>query len=285
MLTGGNPRLKPETADTVTVGFVLTPLPSLLFSADWWRIKVKQFVGNIPGAFTINTCLNFGDPFYCGLIQRDATGSLSIGNGAGAGRVLSTRFNTGSYGNSGVDVEARYIWDLNSVHARAGSLTFSFTGSAALKNPINVTPGVSETDCTGLFGPTCSGVGPTSPVPRWRHRLRTTWEPREGLEVSFNWRHIGRLASEFTSSNVNLSNPANVFPVDSHISAYDYFDLEGGFTPAPHLNLRLGVNNLADRKPPVVGFTANPLLVNGNMVAGMYDNLGRYLFLALTLKY
>ena len=30
------------------------------------------------------------------------------------------------------------------------------------------------------------------------------------------------------------------------------------------------------QRPPVVGFTANPLLVNGNMVAGMYDTLGRY---------
>jgi iron complex outermembrane recepter protein len=48
---------------------------------------------------------------------------------------------------------------------------------------------------------------------------------------------------------------------------------------------RLGVNNLADKKPPVVGFTANPLLLNGNMVAGMYDAFGRYLFVGFTAKY
>jgi hypothetical protein len=51
------------------------------------------------------------------------------------------------------------------------------------------------------------------------------------------------------------------------------------------LNIRLGINNLADRQPPVIGFVANPLLVNGNMAAGMYDILGRYLFAGFTAKY
>ena len=285
VLTGGNPKLKPETANTVTMGFVLTPLRNLMFSADYWRIKVQQYVGGVPGSFSLNTCLNSGDPFYCSLIHRDAAGSLSTGNGANAGRIIGTRFNTGSYGNSGVDVQGRYLLDLNGLGTNAGRLTFSFTGSAALKNPINVTPGVSEIDCTGLFGPNCSGAGPTSPVPKWRHRLRMTWEPKNEFEISLNWRHIGKLDSEFTSNNVNLANPGNVFAIDSRIGAYDYLDLDGALELAAHLNIRLGINNLAGRKPPVVGFSANPLLVNGNMVAGMYDTLGRYLFLAVTAKY
>jgi outer membrane receptor protein involved in Fe transport len=285
VVTGGNPNLKPETADTVTAGFVLTPLPNILFSADYWRIKVKQFVGSLPGSFTINTCLNTGDPFYCGLIHRDPTGSLSTGNGPGAGRVIGTRFNTGSYGSSGVDFEGRYVLNLESIATKAGNLAFSFTGSVALDNPIDVTPGVSEFDCSGYYGPNCSGAGPTSPVPRWRHRLRTTWETHHDFELSLNWRHIGRLKSEFTSGNPNLSNPGNVYAIDSHIGTYDYFDIDGSIDVTQHLNIRLGINNLADRQPPVIGFVANPLLVNGNMAAGMYDILGRYLFAGFTAKY
>jgi iron complex outermembrane recepter protein len=283
VVTGGNPNLKPETSDSFTAGFVLTPLPNILFSADYWRIKVKQYVGGIPGSFTINTCLNTGDPFYCGLIHRDASGSLSTFNGANTGRVIGTRFNTGSYGNSGVDFEGRYVWKLDSLAAKAGNLSFSFTGSVALDNPIDVTPGVPEIDCSGYYGPNCSGVGPTSPVPRWRHRLRTTWETHYGFDVSLNWRHIGRLKSEFTGGS--FSNPGSVYPVDSHIDAYDYFDLDGSIDVTEHLNVRLGVNNLADKQPPVIGFAANPLLVNGNMAAGIYDALGRYLFAGFTVKY
>jgi iron complex outermembrane receptor protein len=284
VLTGGNPHLRPETADTVTAGIVLTPLSNILFSADYWRIKVKKFIGNVPGTFSLTTCLNSGDPFYCSLIQRDANGSLSTGNGAGAGRIVSTRFNTGSYGTSGVDFEARYVWNLPAI-AKGSNLAFGFTGSLALDNPINVTPGAAEIDCTDLYGPNCSGAGPTSPVPRWRHRLRMTWETHGGFELSLNWRHIGRMKSEFASTNPALFNPANVFPVDSHISAYDYLDLDGGIEVTEHVKVRLGVNNLTDRKPPVIGFAANPLLVNGNMAAGMYDPLGRYLFAGLTAKF
>ncbi len=285
VVTGGNPNLKPETSDSVTMGFVLTPLPSVLFTADYWRIKVKQFVGGVPASFTLPTCLNGGDPFYCGLIHRDASGSLSTGIGAAAGRVLSTRYNTGSYGNSGVDFEGRYLWDLEPLLAKAGNLSFSFTGSVALDNPIAVTPGAPQIDCSGYFGPNCSGAGPTSPVPRWRHRLRTTWESKHDFEVSLNWRHIGRLKSEFTSPDPNLAGLGTVYAVDSQIPAYDYFDLDGNIDVTPHFNIRLGVNNLADKKPPVAGIFSNPLLVNGNMVAGIYDALGRYMFLGFTAKY
>jgi len=285
VVTGGNPTLGPETANTYTMGFVLTPLSNILFSADYWRIKVKEYVGAVPGSYTVNTCLNTGDPFYCGLIHRDATGSLSTGNGPTAGRVIGTRFNTGSYGNSGVDFEGRYNWNLASIGSNAGSINFTFTGSLALDNPISVTPGAAQVDCTGYYGPNCSSVGPTSPVPRWRHRLRTTWESKHDFEVSLNWRHIGHMNSEFTSPNPALYTLGTAYPVDSHIGTYDYFDLDGNFDVSPHLNVSLGVNNLTGRLPPVVGYQSNPLLVNGNMVAGIYDNFGRYLFAGFTAKY
>jgi outer membrane receptor protein involved in Fe transport len=124
-------------------------------------------------------------------------------------------------------------------------------------------------------------------VPRWRHRLRATWATATAheLELSLNWRHIGRMRSEFTSGYPNLNNPANVFLVDSHIGAYEYFDADASMEVTEHVNARVGINNLTDRRPPVIGFTANPLLVNGNMAAAMYDTLGRYVFLGLTAKF
>ena len=105
------------------------------------------------------------------------------------------------------------------------------------------------------------------------------------MQISLNWRHIGKLKSEFTSGNENLSNPGNVFAVDSMIGAYDYFDLDASVDVVPHVNIRMGVNNIADRRPPVVGFSANPLLLNGNLAAGMYDALGRYMFAGVRVTF
>ena len=283
-LSGGNPNLRPQIGNTVTAGVVLTPLGStraLYLSADYWRIKIEKYIGSLPAGPTFLNCLNSGDPLYCSLVQRDANGSLSTGNGAGAGHVVATGINTGSFEMSGVDLAGRYVLDIGD--ANLGKVSFTFTGSLALDNTIQTTPG-QIADCTGYFGQFCTGAGPTSPIPKWRHKLRTTWEVRPGSEVSLNWRHIGPLDSEHLSSNPLLAS-TTAYPVDSHVGAYDYLDADIGFDVGSHVELRFGVNNLLDRQPPVVGFVANPQLVNGNMLAGIYDTFGRYLFVGVTAKY
>ena len=49
---------------------------------------------------------------------------------------------------------------------------------------------------------------------------------------------------------------------------------------------RLGINNLFDREPPIAGQEAGPS-ISGNDVTfpGLYDVLGRYLFIALTANF
>jgi iron complex outermembrane recepter protein len=286
-LTGGNPNLKPQTADTVTGGLVFVPTawaPGLLMSVDFWRIKVRHYIGSLAAVDSLNNCLNTGDPVYCSLIHRDANGSLSVGNGPTSGRVIATGLNTGSFEMSGLDVEGRYVLDLSALSLNnAGKISFNFAGSAALDNTIQVVPGRAPFDCTGLFGPTCTGEGPTSPIPKWRHKMRATWEARKDFEISFNWRHLGHLDFEHNSSNPHLAGA--VYSADSHVPTYDYLDIDTSLDLGSHVNLRLGVNNVLDRQPPIIGFNANPLLVNGNMLASTYDTFGRYIFVGLTAKY
>jgi iron complex outermembrane receptor protein len=287
-LTGGNPNLKPQTADTLTGGLVFVPsgwLPSLLVSVDYWRIKVKHYIGSLAAIDSLNNCINSGDPVYCSLIHRDANGSLSVGNGPNSGRVIATGLNTGSFEMSGVDIEGRYALNLSDLSLKnAGRVTFNFAGSVAVDNVIQVVPGLIPFDCTGYFGPTCTGEGPTSPIPKWRHKLRTTWEMRKDFEVSLNWRHIGHLDSEQLSPNPHLAT-GTAYAVDSRVPSYDYLDVDSSIKLGSHIEVRVGVNNLTDRRPPIIGFNANPLLVNGNMLAATYDTFGRYLFVGLTAKY
>jgi iron complex outermembrane recepter protein len=282
VLTGGNPKLKPQVANTITAGIVLTPeslAHSLVVSVDYWHIHIDKYIGSLPANASLSSCLN-ADDFYCPLIQRDASGSLSIGTGPTAGRIIATGLNTGSYEESGVDIEGNYLLDLQ----RAGTLSFAFSGSVAIDNIIKTVPGLPEVDCTGYYGPTCTGEGPTSPIPKWRHRLRATWQAPLGFETSLNWRHVGPLRSEQLSPNPQLAT-GTAYPIDSQVPAFDYFDLDVGFDLGRHVSLRLGVDNLFDKQPPLIGFNLNPLLVNGNMLASMYDTYGRYLFASLTAKF
>lgn len=51
------------------------------------------------------------------------------------------------------------------------------------------------------------------------------------------------------------------------------------------LELRAGVNNLFDVDPPVVGADyQSGVAANGNTYAGVYDTLGRWLFVGLTAR-
>ena len=281
VLSGGNPNAKPEKANTVTTGVVFTDFewaPSLLLSVDYWRIRIKNYIGGIAASASLDNCISTGNPVFCNVIQRDAAGSLSGGNPFTGGHIVSGTVNTGSYEESGVDIAGQYVLATDS----AGKWSFTFNGSKAIDNRIQTDLTAPQFDCTGLYGPSCSGNGPTSPIPRWRHSLRTTWA-MQPFEVSLNWRFIGALSFEGTSAV--FGEGGKVFPVDSHVANFSYFDLDAGYSLTSNIKVDLGVNNLLNKQPPVIGFSANPLLVNGNMLSGIYDPFGREIFAELSARF
>ena len=113
--------------------------------------------------------------------------------------------------------------------------------------------------------------------------MRAAWSSAAGFDASINWRHIGALDSEHTSGNPQLNGA--VFPVDAHIGSYNYLDVDAGYALTKAIEIRAGINNFTDRRPPIMGYSANPLLINGNLAAGMYDFLGREIFVGMTANF
>lgn len=284
VIFGGSPNLKPEISHSITAGVVLTDFswaPSLLLTIDYWHIKIDGYVGAIAASSSLAGCIATGAPVFCDLMARDAQGSLSIGNSTNAGHIIATDINTNSYEQSGIDTSGQYIARMG----RFGTTTFTFNGSYQIDNTIAVVPGQPVVDCTGLYGAGCTQIGPTSPIPKWRHSLRTTWT-RGKLEASLNWRFIGAMDFEGTSSKYGqylTSNPS--FSVDSHVPNYSYFDLETGYHFTRQIRFNVGVNNILGKLPPIMGYQANPLLQNGNLLSGIYDPFGRYIFAELSASF
>ncbi|MGA7713187.1 MAG: hypothetical protein WCA81_14880, partial [Rhizomicrobium sp.] len=76
---------------------------------------------------------------------------------------------------------------------------------------------------------------------------------------------------------------------DAHLAAYDYFDIAANTEVSKGIELRFGINNLFDKDPPVIdsasyGVSGAPF-GNGNTYPGVYDAMGRTLFVGLTAKY
>jgi outer membrane receptor protein involved in Fe transport len=276
-LGGGNAALKPETSNTVSYGVVITPsfIRNLSITVDYYDIKVLNDVGSIPSTLVLADCAATGT--FCNLIHRDAFGSLA----SPTGYVIGTLQNTGYNLVKGIDVEVNYRVQLSDFGLpHVGSLSVNYVGSYAQNAIVQSITGGGTYDCAGLFGTTCG-----NPDPHWRSKMRLTWSSPWNFDISGQWRYLGSTTLDANSSNPLLAN-GGYDPVDGRIPAYNYFDLTGNWRIRDGFTVRAGVNNIFDKDPPIIDGGYGPTgPLNGNTFPGVYDALGRTLFVGLTAKF
>jgi outer membrane receptor protein involved in Fe transport len=283
-LGGGNLNLRPEVADTYTYGVVFAPtfLQGFTFTADYFDIYVDGYIGSVDAFTVINQCINKDSQYFCGLFRRDPSSGVLFGTD---GYILGTNQNTGYLQTSGVDFTSTYGFDLGSVvpgDADIGSVNLSFVGTWLNSRRIEQLPGLGSYNCVGLFGPTCG-----QPSPAWRHNLRATWSsPQNKATVSANWRYFGETDISSNQSNEFLQgDPNHPIVVNRRISAYSYLDLAGTYKLLDSVEVRWGINNVFDRNPPVIAAGLLSSFGNGNTYPGVYDPMGRLLYLGAQIDF
>lgn len=124
---GGNPNLFEETADSFTIGAVITPrsinaLRNLTLTADYYDIEITDVIASSPRQFTLDQCYGQGNQSFCNLVIRrqvgdaqNSAGSIDLINAFQSnGAVLATR---------GLDVTASYRTSLDSLGLEDASLS------------------------------------------------------------------------------------------------------------------------------------------------------------------
>ena len=90
------------------------------------------------------------------------------------------------------------------------------------------------------------------------------------MSASVKWRNIGRVKS---------LNAERI-----HLRKVDYVDLAAFWDVSECIVPRADVNNLFDKASPVAGGAAGPSIEgNGNIFPGVYDALGRYWFVGISV--
>ncbi|WP_287460409.1 TonB-dependent receptor [Sphingomonas sp.] len=293
-LLGGVATLQPEKATTKSFGVVLQPsfLPRFALSVDWFDIKVRDSIRGFGADAILLDCTSKATatftPETCGLINRDAGGSIWLTSG---GYVIDLPSNRGSQQTRGLEINGSYTQPAGA----AGNLTLTFNGTYL--DAYKVNNGLTQPyDCAGLYGPTCSKggtVNSAAPLPRWRHKARLNWQLPAGVGLSAQWRYISSVRAETTVDNESLKG-ANNFNPGLRIPVQSYFDLAATATVATGYTFRFGVNNLLDKQPPLItsgnGGRAGSNLCpsgscNGNTYPAVYDALGRYIYAGFTLDF
>jgi iron complex outermembrane receptor protein len=178
---GGNPDLKPETADSKVFGLMLTPrfLPKFSLNLDYWKISKVDAV--VSQSFT-DVIAN--PDSYGFLLTREAATADDAAKGW-LGRITAVDarvFNAARTTTEGIDVRARY-----SLETAAGTFDFSAGGSFTNRFLLQATS----------TSPAINTAGGSGPV-RWRANSSLTWSSGR-WSTTFTARYIGHRSTNTTT--------------------------------------------------------------------------------------
>jgi outer membrane receptor protein involved in Fe transport len=285
-LVGGNAHLQTETALTSSFGIGWTPsyIPNLRVQLDYYDIKIRGVIGSIGYSTIQSLCATTGD--YCegtpnNLFFRSAAPYYSLW--LNEGYIEDLLQNIGELHQRGIDLDVGYAVSLGGL----GKLSTAMVGTYVNKYEITPLTALPSTgyNCEGFYGFVC-GV----PTYKWRHTLRVSWAtPWDGITLGASWRYLSAMTVDTLNTNPNtyagdgaIAN--GVIPANgSHIASFSYLDLTASFRASQYLSFRVGVNNVFDKDPPVIGGSSGGS--NGNTYPEFYDALGRYIFATATVQF
>jgi outer membrane receptor protein involved in Fe transport len=324
--TSGGLYLKPEKANSYTIGFVFQPdfVPGLSLTVDYYHIKIKHAITQPAVDDLITNCFGERSSGYaaanvnnpaCGLFRRNpVTGGLD-GDPSTTGGLVFITSNAGTVMTDGVDFGANYRRDLG-----FAKMNLSFNGNwtnrsrfQAISAGAIVPPGFpgagsavpegGTRECVGLYSANCGSPGSAGPnsapgslQPEWSWNARATFT-FEKVDVSLLWRHISKMRAEDgvvaykgVLPGRKTLNPPGALDGETvdfgHIPAYNWFDLALRFPVSDNLDLTMTVQNLLDKRPPIVGSTIGSTSFNsGNSFPSTYDSLGRRFAVSARLKF
>jgi iron complex outermembrane recepter protein len=246
---GGNLQLTPETSVNRSVGMVYTPsqVENFSLTVDWYNIRIDNTISTFGTQNLLDLCAFTGR--NCNVISRDSSGKIS--------NVTDGPVNLNRTEVSGVDAVARYR--LNSDFGR-----WDFNVSVSKLNELLEISTLSDGSTVSLDKAGTAGVRES--YPEWRGNLSAQWQ-REAWSAAYTLRYIGDSTETYANA-------------PRHIGSVAYHGMSAGYKFSPELALRLGVNNIFDKQPPV-----SLVNVNINFDQQTYNAVGRFYYLQLSYEF
>ncbi|MBS0416155.1 MAG: TonB-dependent receptor [Proteobacteria bacterium] len=267
--SGGNPNLQAEKSNTYTIGAVISPpwVQHFNLTVDYFKVNVHGAITSINAQQTLNDCYTnlIPDSPTCLAVHRlPSNGQIDFVNTALA--------NIGFLQVSGVDTQADYKLALPSLlelGGHAANLSLQATASWLFNRTTQSFAGAAPQDCAGFYGAGCSSGTGGFITPDFKVNMSAAYQ--SGL---LSWRLVGRMIGGL-----------DVYPGTAafvkHVPPVWYVDTTFGVDLGEHVNLFAGIDNLANKQPPILGTT---FVGDANVDVSLYDVQGRRYFAGVTLK-
>jgi outer membrane receptor protein involved in Fe transport len=266
-LSGGNPDLREETADTFTVGFVYQSelespfLEGLNLSVDYYQIEIEGPIGVDAGSI-LYSC--YSAPF----VPANADCALITYSGADIYAIYAFLVNQVSIETSGVDFQVNWAFELEKLAfgADAGTLTFNYILTWLNEFVEQTSPTTAPVDFKGSIGTQIGDV-----FPEWKWSLTATWDV-DDLSLSARVNHIAAM----------FHNETLIIPTSPALGTDEYttLDVFASWFLTDHFTLRGGVLNATDEPPQL--YTPN---TQAGTDPSTYDVLGRRYFVGANIRY
>jgi iron complex outermembrane receptor protein len=237
-LYGGNRNLEPETSQNFDLGIILSPLPNLGITLDYYRILIKNYIQTIPASTIYGNPAAFPNYFVlnsAGTLTPSPAEASQCPTYAAAtcGYLLQDFQNTGGATTDGVDISIKYLQ-----HTTYGTFSEDLEGTAITQYLLTEYTGAAAVNLVGWFD---QGQFPAI---RWQHNLMLNWASPggrwgAGLENQF----FSRYVDEFDTGPTNSGPPRNV-------SSQSTWDAYASYKPIPNLTVLFGIQNVLNATPP-----------------------------------
>jgi outer membrane receptor protein involved in Fe transport len=263
-LVGGNPTVDPELGDTWTIGAVFTPtfLEGFAFSADYYDVKVKDYIAQLGIQRIIDDCYA-GAQDLCARITRDPVTNVIQ-------QVENLYLNVAEARVTGVDFESSYRRNVSLFTDGAEKVSVRLFASLLQENSIS-NPGVPTRDDAG-----------TTNLPKWTMTAILGYDngpfsaSLTGRFIDKRKQFIEQISAANLMDNYDVS---SVTYVNARL-AYRFDDSRFG----GDYDVFLTVSNLFDKDPPVVANWSD-FFGASTTVPGLHDPLGRRYVVGVEMKF
>ncbi len=253
-VSGGNPNLDSETADTYTVGFVLQSAYNLALSVDYFNIEMKDVLAPAFGPqATVNNCITTGNAFFCDNVTRDPTTGFVT-------TVRSEQVNLASDSVAGLELAMQAM-----IAVGAGELRLDGIYTRLLTRDRKVNDASPTEDLVGR-------------VDNIENKFNL------GANYRLNRFDLG-LVIRFLDEGVQSVSANPDVALGNDIDSITYVDLYARYQVSDALALRIGIENATDEDAPIVTSLFEGVGAGGAIAPGLYDVRGRYMFAGVEFSF